>query len=355
MPSSKKKQLLERSQITRFFTPAASPSTSSKTPVKISKTPKKVTKTPLKRKAVVLEPLEPIELSSDEEIIFIEPIKLNPPLKKVKQEPEKKPVKQEQPEQKPVIIKEELEVKMEIQEMLETVLENTRDHQALGVKDEDMSEDEGVDREKIEAEISENIALEEQYEWGEDEGGRVDSDPERDLGDEDWNEPKEEEVDIDSEIYREESAFLDQMDEDHIVVQGSSKDHDKSSAATRSALAPSSKLKMKSEIKSTKTLSTLPSFANPFPIAPFAKDPPPPNAFTALMSGNRENKAWKDAEKSDNLRGRLPAGVVRTVPFYKWVEGMEITVDAFKYSKIAGCKAYFLSHAHSVSLFSISR
>lgn len=69
------------------------------------------------------------------------------------------------------------------------------------------------------------------------------------------------------------------------------------------------------------------------------------------MSTTVETKLWKEAQASDNLKGRLPTGEKRKVPFYKWVDGLEVTVDAFKYGKIEGCKGYFLSHAHCETFF----
>ncbi|GEM08342.1 DNA repair protein Pso2/Snm1 [Rhodotorula toruloides] len=65
-----------------------------------------------------------------------------------------------------------------------------------------------------------------------------------------------------------------------------------------------------------------------------------PNAFTALMRGHDEANQWKKAEEADKQKGRLPKGEERKVPFYKWIDGMEITVDAFKYGKIDGSDHY---------------
>lgn len=103
------------------------------------------------------------------------------------------------------------------------------------------------------------------------------------------------------------------------------------------------------------------------------------NAFSFLMSRNQENEAWKEAteaEKSkwgkmnkgkgkvkkevkeeieeigddDELLETKPRGIKdenenarRAAPFYKVMQGMPVAVDAFRYGRIPGVTAYFLT------------
>ena len=64
------------------------------------------------------------------------------------------------------------------------------------------------------------------------------------------------------------------------------------------------------------------------------------------MSGNKESEAWKEATIAESKGpGNKPGGHNgrRHAPFYKVMQGMPIAVDAFRYGKIPGVTAYFLT------------
>lgn len=70
------------------------------------------------------------------------------------------------------------------------------------------------------------------------------------------------------------------------------------------------------------------------------------SAFSKLMSNNAEDTAWATAAATEKASRGKPA-YERTCPFYKIMPGFAISVDAFRYGAVEGCKAYFLSHFHS--------
>lgn len=277
----------------------------------------------------------------------------------------------------------------------------------LPPRDEEGAAEEDCDEAGIEGE-NEPMQVEEGSQWGDDEVEGGEWDPDGGGEPEDWGEESMRLDEGDPFTFEDEAAVDSEAEEAAVVVQGSSKDlvapppsghvcpicskdlsmlisenvRSFQPSFSQASLTPSQSQQRQLHVNKcldTTTSSTpastsfLPRLSSlfrsapsasapkakpspkpcpltPIPANPTPLSPPPvssgPNAFTALMASTAEALLWKAAEVVDNHKGRYGKGETREVPFYKWIEGLEVTVDAFKYGKIDGCKGYFLSHAH---------
>ena len=66
------------------------------------------------------------------------------------------------------------------------------------------------------------------------------------------------------------------------------------------------------------------------------------------MATNKENAIWKEAIEAETSTFKKNKGR-RKAPFFKVLQGMPIAVDAFRYGKIPGVTAYFLTYDGSLS------
>ena len=68
------------------------------------------------------------------------------------------------------------------------------------------------------------------------------------------------------------------------------------------------------------------------------------DAFALLMTSVKEKEVWKEVDVIGDRTFRTNGGSAqRKAPFYKFLQGMPIAVDAFCYGAIPDVKAYFLS------------
>lgn len=64
------------------------------------------------------------------------------------------------------------------------------------------------------------------------------------------------------------------------------------------------------------------------------------------MATNKENSIWKEAVEAETSTFKKNKGR-RKAPFFKVLQGMPIAIDAFRYGKIPGVTAYFLTWGNS--------
>jgi len=65
------------------------------------------------------------------------------------------------------------------------------------------------------------------------------------------------------------------------------------------------------------------------------------------MATNKENAVWKEAIEAETSTFKKNKGR-RKAPFFKVLQGMPIAIDAFRYGKIPGVTAYFLTWGNSL-------
>lgn len=79
------------------------------------------------------------------------------------------------------------------------------------------------------------------------------------------------------------------------------------------------------------------------------------DVFSKLMTSYKENEAWKEASTVEDRNFRPTRANRRKAPFYKVLQGMPISVDAFRYGAIPNCTAYFLTCVSYHFAFELSR